>query len=142
MHKEEEAMTETELQELRDWSAKLMGWELVKPEHGFEYYVEQSMSGWYIVKLNWLPDEVGTGLIWLVMDKLRELQYEVIIHCCYHWKTQQPIYEATIEYSEKHPKYPRGRCRESGDEMVMIVEHPNPCHAILLAGYEALKGGK
>lgn len=55
-----------EIQELRDWSARKMGWVDVKAN--FKVFYNQ-----------WLPDRPESGQIWMLVERMRELGWYFVI---------------------------------------------------------------
>lgn len=108
-------MTTDEIQELRDWAARKMGW---IPDTTNRYYI--NLHGPYnniqvkIDVLSWLPDNPATGQIWMLVEKLRDEGWEFRLENCDSYLAQF--------------------VRVANDKLVSFDEiNPNPCLAILKA---------
>ena len=75
-------MTPEEIQELRDWSARKMGWERgpyvrqisrnhINPVAEDAYFNKQ--GGFVCYVKDWLPDRPESGQIWMLVDRMRDL---------------------------------------------------------------------
>ena len=63
-------MTDQELQELRGWSAGLMGWR----DHNRTTLIWINPDTHFVIaKSKWCPNDPTTGQIWMVVDRMREL---------------------------------------------------------------------
>jgi len=124
-------MTEPTMQDLRDWSAEnVMGW----ADWGSFYTFPDTPSEIVYTKEDisfgpaWRPDDPTTGQIWMFVDRMRELGYLFDL-------TYYTIYGVILDYWTAS-FYDGNSVKKSWGK------DTNPCHAILLAGYEALKGDK
>ena len=127
-------MTDQELQELRDWSAGLMGWH--REHRSGLWTVTECYAGecdiWidqngvqqakaeddgYVFGQFWQPYSKETGQIWLVVERMRELGWEFHLSCY-----GDGSYSAS--FNQIYGECPRNAYIESKTA---------PCHAILLA---------
>ena len=69
-------MTPEEIQELREWSALKMEWVESTP-FGMEWMGPELDKLYGIDKTDWLPDRPESGQIWMLVERMRELGYEV-----------------------------------------------------------------
>jgi hypothetical protein len=138
----------------RQISLKVMGYEFQQnaPEGHFCDSVGKD-QGWYKVPGDkgwtclacfgwpeWSKDAnlaLGNGEPGTVVGELRKKNYNVEISF-YRWRDRDCV-EVVISYNERHPQYPKGRCRETGDEVVIVVEADLPCEAICKAALKAVE---
>ncbi len=99
-------MTNKELQELRDWSARKMGWD-INCEIG------------PILKTNWQPDNPSTGQIWMLVKEMQELGWR--LHLCNPGMMYPETASAGFSLIEKYTMPQR------------YYKDTNPCLAILKA---------